>query len=67
MSTKVIKITKLLGQANESGLSFAAGAFMYAAREGFMESQGRAKRIGGVTTGPARVFIIVEQDVIVND
>ena len=67
MSAKVIKITKLIGQANEGGLSFAQGAFMYAAREGFMEAQGRAKRIGGATTGPARVYIIVEQDVIVHD
>ena len=67
MGQKVVKYTKLVGQGNAQGVSFPEGAFMYNAREGYMDIQEKAKRMGAVTTGPARILVVVEQDVITND
>lgn len=67
MSTKVVKATIQVGQANDQGVSFTEGALMFRAREGFMDIQQKIKSMGGVTTGPARVLVIVEQDVTIDD
>jgi len=64
---KVIKATKRVGQANAQGVSFPEGNLMRVAREGFLDIQDKVRREGYVTTGPARVLVIIEQDVIVND
>lgn len=67
MSTKVVKSTHKIGQANAEGVSFTEGAMLYKAREAYMDIQQKVASMGAVTTGPARVLVIVEQDVIVND
>lgn len=66
MAAKIIKANALLGRADESGLSFSQEAIMSIMKSGFESTRRRADRMGGVITGPAKVYIVVEQEVIVN-
>jgi len=67
MSVKVVKSTRMVGHANEQGLSFPADQFMYETKKAFDRLNRKIKSIGGVSTGPAKVIILVEQEVLIDD
>lgn len=67
MSTKIIKNTRVLGRANVDGLSFPESVITSILKEMFFDVQVRASLLDAVTTGPAVVKIIVEQEVITHD
>lgn len=66
MALKVIKAIQDVGKANDEGLSFAEPELLRATRKAYDAAQARARRDGGVTTGPARVRILIEQEVILD-
>lgn len=65
MATQVIKGARLLGQANDGGVSFQPGKVIEQTKDAFEAVRQEARRRDAILTGPARVYIIVEQDVIV--
>lgn len=67
MSAKVYKNTRAMGQATVEGLSFPESAIMATLREMFHDVQAKVEQDGAITTSPAVIKFIVEQEVIVND
>lgn len=67
MAVKIYKNAYQMGQATVDGLSFPESAIMDTLKQQFDAVQRQVDVDGGVTTGPARVLFIVEQEVIVDD
>lgn len=67
MATKIIKSSRLIGRANHDGLSFHESDFLKNTKIAFERTQDEMRKMDGFATGPAKVYIIVEQEVIVND
>lgn len=67
MSVKVVKNTRTLGRANVEGLSFPEAAIMTTLREMYHDVEARVREMNALTTGPATIKIIVEQEVIIDD
>lgn len=66
MAIKIVKAVRQIGQATFEGLSFPESALMVETMRAFDAAQTEARKIG-MTTRPAVVKIIVEQEVITDD
>lgn len=66
MSVKVIKVTQRLGKANDDGVSFSNRDIMGALLTCYKQVRSQAKAMKAITTGPATIVIIVEQEVILD-
>lgn len=66
MSVKVVKVTDQIGTANSAGVSFTITMLFGMMQRLHKNAHKRASDMG-ITTGPAKVYITVEQEVLVND
>ena len=66
MSIKVVKSVRDVGQADAQGVSFPESDLLRKAREAFLAARQEAHDIG-VVIGPAKIKILVEQEVVTND
>lgn len=64
MAVNVVKAVQDLGQCNEGGLSFHQADFLTGTRKAFDAAQKIVRERGATTTGPCRVKILVEQDIL---
>lgn len=67
MSVKVVKGVRQIGTANASGVSFPIENMLVQAKNAYEAVQKEVDERGGVTTGPARVLIVIEQDALMED
>lgn len=64
MSTRISKVVKEVGRCNEQGLSFHESEFLARTKVAFEQATAQVAVREGVTTGPAKVSIIIEQEFI---
>lgn len=67
MAVQVYTNTYRMGQATVDGLSFPESAIMTTLHDMYRATQAKVDRDGGVTTGPAVIKFVVEQEVIVDE
>ena len=67
MSVKIIKVVQQVGSATEDGVTFTAGELMNQTHLAFHRAMRSVFQRGGVTTGPAKIKVVVEQEVVLND
>lgn len=66
MSVKVVKVTDQIGTANSAGVSFTV-TMLFAMMLRLHKDAHKTASEMGITTGPAKIYITVEQEVLIND
>lgn len=64
MSAKTIKVVEQVGQADAGGVNFPESDLLKQAKKCYDLAEHKTRQMSAVTTGPARVYVVVEQDVI---
>jgi hypothetical protein len=67
MAIKIVKSVRHIGQATFEGVSFPESLLMVEAKAAFDAVQAEVRRINAVTTRPAIIKILVEQEVVTDD
>lgn len=67
MGIKTIKVVEPLGHCDDTGLSFHQADYLAKTKTSYEAASDLAKQQGLAVTGPARVLIVIEQDVITDE